>query len=237
MSRARVVSGDPVGGAAPDDETKYARTRGRILDAAAYVLSRKGYAGTRLSDVAERVDIQTPAIYYYFASRDDLIEEVMASGLADMRVHLQATLQALPPGTPAIERILVAAETHLRHELEISDYTTASIRNRGQIPSRLRARADREEDSYGALWRQLFDEAACTGQLRSDVDCWCSAPSTGRPSGGTHAERRCTPSWPTPSGSSGVRSNRAGPTRPVAADGERGPGCPHALSVFDFMLN
>jgi AcrR family transcriptional regulator len=170
MSPARVVSGDPVGGAAPDDETKYARTRGRILDAAAYVLSRKGYAGTRLSDVAERVDIQTPAIYYYFASRDDLIEEVMASGLADMRVHLQATLQALPPGTPALEKILVAAETHLRHELEISDYTTASIRNRGQIPSRLRARADREEDNYGALWRQLFDEAARTGQLRSDVD-------------------------------------------------------------------
>ncbi|MBB5166368.1 TetR/AcrR family transcriptional regulator [Mycobacterium sp. AZCC_0083] len=170
MSPARVVSEDPVGVVTPDDETKYARTRGRILDAAAYVLSRKGYAGTRLSDVAERVDIQTPAIYYYFASRDDLIEEVMASGLADMRVHLQATLQALPPGTPALEKILVAAETHLRHELEISDYTTASIRNRGQIPSRLRIRADREEDSYGALWRQLFDEAACAGELRSDVD-------------------------------------------------------------------
>jgi AcrR family transcriptional regulator len=98
------VSGDAVGGAAPDDETKYARTRGRILDAAAYVLSRKGYAGTRLSDVAERVDIQTPAIYYYFTSRDDLIEEVMASGLADMRAHLQATLQALPPDTPALDR-------------------------------------------------------------------------------------------------------------------------------------
>ncbi|MDT5196961.1 MAG: TetR/AcrR family transcriptional regulator, cholesterol catabolism regulator [Mycobacterium sp.] len=159
-----------IGVATPDDETKYARTRGRILDAAAYVLSRKGYAGTRLSDIAERVDIQTPAIYYYFASRDDLIEEVMASGLADMRVHLQATLQALPPDTPAIDKILIAAETHLRHELEISDDTTASIRNQGQIPTRLRARADREGDGYGALWRQLFDEAASTGQLRSDVD-------------------------------------------------------------------
>lgn len=155
---------------APEGDTKYARTRGRILDAAAYVLSRQGYAGTRLSDVAQRANIQTPAIYYYFVSRDDLIEEVMACGLADMREHLKSTLATLPPDTAAIDRILAAAEAHLRHELEISDYTTASIRNHGQIPERLRIRADQEGNSYGAIWRQLFDDAARTGALRTDVD-------------------------------------------------------------------
>ena len=44
----------------------------------------KGYAGTRLSDVAEYAEIQAPAIYYYFPSREDLIEEVMYSGIAEM---------------------------------------------------------------------------------------------------------------------------------------------------------
>jgi len=52
----------------------------------------------------------------------------------------------------------------------ISDYTTASIRNQGQIPLPLRDRADRVGDSYGALWRQLFDEATRTGELRPDAD-------------------------------------------------------------------
>jgi TetR/AcrR family transcriptional regulator, cholesterol catabolism regulator len=154
----------------PESDTKYARTRARILDAAAHVLSRQGYAGTRLSDVAARANIQTPAIYYYFASRDELIEEVMASGLADMRQHLTATLAALPPDTPVIDKILAAAETHLRHELEISDYTTASIRNQGQVPSHLRRRGDQEADRYGALWRELFDDADRLGQLRTDID-------------------------------------------------------------------
>ena len=41
-------------------DSKAARTRERILDAAAHVLSRKGYAGTRLSDVAEQAQIQAP---------------------------------------------------------------------------------------------------------------------------------------------------------------------------------
>jgi AcrR family transcriptional regulator len=167
---AKLVAETTAGPNGRDNDSKYARTRGRILDAAAYVLSRKGYAGTRLSDVAARAGIQTPAIYYYFASRDDLIEEVMASGLADMREHLTSTLQALPPDTPALDKILAAAEAHLRHELEISDYTTASIRNRGQVPAHLRQRGDREADSYGAIWRELFEEASHTGQLRPDLD-------------------------------------------------------------------
>src|SRR3954469_13109489 len=85
----------------PSDETnatKSARTRERILDAAAHVLSRKGFAGTRLSDVAVQAELQAPAIYYYFSSREDLIEEVMWAGLARMHEHLQAALDALPAG-------------------------------------------------------------------------------------------------------------------------------------------
>src|ERR1700746_3324587 len=149
---------------------KSARTRSRILNAAAHVLSVKGYAGTRLSDVAEYAELQAPAIYYYFPSREDLIEEVMYAGIADMRRHLQAALEALPPETSPIDKILAAVEAHLRHELELSDYASASIRNAGQMPERLRARQLKEEAAYGRIWRRLFDEAAANGQLRSDLD-------------------------------------------------------------------
>src|ERR1700686_1953648 len=112
-----------------DTVSKSARTRCRILNAAAHILSVKGYAGTRLSDVAEYAEIQAPAIYYYFASRDDLIEEVMFSGIDEMGKHLQKVLDALPLETSPMDRIMAAVEAHLRHELELSDYATASIRN------------------------------------------------------------------------------------------------------------
>jgi TetR/AcrR family transcriptional regulator, cholesterol catabolism regulator len=156
--------------ASADALSKSARTRRRILDAAAHVLSLKGYAGTRLSDVAEYAELQAPAIYYYFPSREDLIDEVMYAGIADMRGHLQAALDALPPQTSPIEKILAAVEAHLRHELELSDYASASIRNAGQIPEHLRARQLKEEAAYGRIWRRLFDEARADGQLRDDLD-------------------------------------------------------------------
>lgn len=158
-------------GARPkEQDSKYARTRARILDAAAYTLSVKGYAGTRLTDVAERAEIQAPAIYYYFPSRDDLIEEVLYCGIADMSRYLQQVLDALPPETASMDRIMAAVEAHLRHELQLSHYTTASIRNSGQVPDELRKRQLKEEARYGMIWRRLLGNAAADGQIRPDLD-------------------------------------------------------------------
>src|SRR5947199_8731391 len=97
-------------GAADEPESKSARTRARILDAAAHVLSLKGYSGTRLSDVAEYAEIQAPAIYYYFPSREDLIEEVMWSGVAELRKPLEELLDEVPSETEPTDRIPVAVD-------------------------------------------------------------------------------------------------------------------------------
>lgn len=150
--------------------TKATRTRARILDAAAKVLSERGYAGLRLSDVAEAAELQTPAIYYHFPSREDLIEEVMFVGMADMRDHLATALAELPPVTSAAARILAAVEAHLRHELLLSDYATAAIRNAGQVPAELRTRQVKEQRRYGEIWRDLVNAAARDGVLRPELD-------------------------------------------------------------------
>lgn len=157
-------------GEAGGNGSKSARTRQRILDAAAHVLSRQGYAGTRLTDVAEVAEIQPPAIYYYFPSREDLIEEVMWSGIAHMADHVQSELDALPLEATAMDRIEVAVESHLRYQLEISDYTTASIRNAGQIPEHIRLRYSQEANRYGDIWRKLIQDAKQDGELRPELE-------------------------------------------------------------------
>ena len=160
-------------GLTPDKvNSKSARTRVRILDAAAHVLSIKGYAGMRLSDVAEYAELQAPAIYYYFPSREDLIEEVMWVGIADMREHLSRVLEAAAGDLDPMDRIMLAVEAHLRHELEISDYTTASIRNAGQLPEKIRKRQISEENKYGDIWRELVKGATAAGQIRPELDLY-----------------------------------------------------------------
>ncbi|WP_078293330.1 TetR/AcrR family transcriptional regulator [Mycobacterium sp. D16R24] len=175
MTRRNVqdtTSGDSLDEDTAALDSKSALTRSRILDAAAQVLSTRGYAGLRLVDVASVAELQAPAIYYYFPSRDDLIEEVMWAGIADMRTYVGKVLDDLPDGTPALERLLAAAEAHLIHELELSDYTTASIRNAGQIPPKIRKRQIREEEQYGDVWRKIINDVAREGLLRPELDLY-----------------------------------------------------------------
>jgi len=173
MARARSTSAAAV--SAVDEaevDSKSALTRRRILDAAAHVLSVKGYGGLRLTDVAAEAEIQAPAIYYYFPGREDLIEEVMWAGIAEMREHVIGVLDALPAKTSALDRLLAAVEAHLRHALEISDYTTASIRNAGQVPDAIRQRQILEEERYGEIWRKLINGLARAGVLRPELDLY-----------------------------------------------------------------
>ena len=148
---------------------KSARTRQRILDATAHVLSIKCYSGTRLSDIAEHAQVQAPAIYYYFPSREDVIEEVMWAGIARMRAHVKEVLARHADAKP-LDRIDAAVEAHLRHELEISDYTRAAIRNAGQLPEKIQTRQLAEARKYAEIWRSLINDAVTAGDLRADLD-------------------------------------------------------------------
>jgi AcrR family transcriptional regulator len=173
MARARITSISAVSAVdEPEVDSKSVLTRRRILDAAAHVLSVKGYGGLRLTDVAAEAEIQAPAIYYYFPGREDLIEEVMWAGIAEMREHLVGVLDAMPAKASALDRLLAAVEAHLRHALEISDYTTASIRNAGQVPDAIRKRQILEEERYGEIWRKLINDLARSGALRAELDLY-----------------------------------------------------------------
>ena len=200
--------------------SKSARTRERILTAAAHVLSRKGYAGTRLADVADEARVQAPAIYYYFPSREALVEEVMRTGITLMREHVGQVLAVLPAGTGPMERIDAAVAAHLRYSLGISDYTTAAIRNAGQVPDDIRIRYSAEAAKYGEVCagccRTRRTLGCCTPAWnRWRPGCSSSARSTGRPNGGTRTVARWTRSSGPPSRWSAAACLRAPRLRPL----------------------
>ncbi|HEY2207519.1 MAG TPA: TetR/AcrR family transcriptional regulator [Pseudonocardia sp.] len=147
------------------EPTKSARTRERILDAAATVLARNGYAGTRLSDIAQIAQVQAPALYYYFASREELIEEVVTLGMSTALRHVEEALAALPPDATGLDRICAAVGAHLEVVLRLSDYASAAIRNGPQLPMEMRRRQLAEQRSYGQTWQNLIEDAHAAGEI------------------------------------------------------------------------
>jgi AcrR family transcriptional regulator len=55
------------------DETRFDVQRDRVLKAAADCFNRKGYSGTSLKDVANRLGLTDPALYYYVRNKEELV--------------------------------------------------------------------------------------------------------------------------------------------------------------------
>ena len=149
---------------------KSEQTRARLLDAAARVFRDKGYAGARLSDIADAAEMHTPGVYYYFPSKEDLIEEVLRVGVARAAAFVEERLAAVPEGASALDRLRAAIEGHVLMVLEIGDYTSANIRIFGQLPDDIRRRHLAQQRAYGDLWRSLLVDARAAGELRPDLD-------------------------------------------------------------------
>ena len=70
-----------------------ASTRERLLRAAADVFGRRGYAGTRVSEIAEAAGLSNGALYAYFGSRAELLVDAL-------RAHGQRMLTDLISADP-----------------------------------------------------------------------------------------------------------------------------------------
>ena len=67
-------------------------TRQHLLKAALAVFSRKGYADTRLEDIAEEAEVTRGAIYHHFGGKAELYNEMVAVGSQRVMPVIQGAL-------------------------------------------------------------------------------------------------------------------------------------------------
>jgi AcrR family transcriptional regulator len=150
-------------------KTKSERTRERILDAAAVAFRERGFAATRLSDIAGRAQLQTPSLYYHFASKEELIEEVLALGVVRTWEHVKARVAEVDPDDH-LGKLRAAIGAHVEMVLETGNYAAANLRLYGQMPIEIRQRLQRTQRKVGRYWAKLLTDAAEAGAIRSDLD-------------------------------------------------------------------
>ena len=144
--------------------------RKKILDAAAKVLARRGYAGTMLAEVAEEAATQSGSLYYHFDSREELIEEVLQQGVTLSFARARAVVDALPADSSPLQRLEAALRAHLKFQLVESDYARAVVRSIGQYPEEMWQRVNEKFRAYGKFFDNLIAAAMKAGQLDPEVD-------------------------------------------------------------------
>ena len=145
-------------------------TRQRILDVAASWFREKGLAFTSLNDLAQAIDVKAASIYYYFDSKDDLIEEVLKVGIEVVHQEVRRAVESLGPGASYRSRIHAAVHAHLQSLLGHGDYTAANIINYSHAPEHVRKKHDEVRRSYAAYWSTLLEGARLAGEISPKVD-------------------------------------------------------------------
>lgn len=87
--------------------------RDEILDAAAELFTTVGYAATSTRRIAGAVGIRQASLYHHFATKDDILDALLA-GTVDSSVKLAAELLADDaPSAPRLHTLVVADTTQL----------------------------------------------------------------------------------------------------------------------------
>jgi AcrR family transcriptional regulator len=153
----------------PATKSSAAGTRQRILDAAAHCLRERGYS-VRLADIAGVAGVRAGSIYYYFSSRENLVEEVLLVGIKLNIDYIRRSLDALPIDATSLDRLRAALRADAEGVMKISDYAGAFNRVFSVLPdaSRERLRGPRKE--LGDLMLKFCSDAARDGYLKQEID-------------------------------------------------------------------
>lgn len=145
-------------------------TRDRILLTAARLFRYNGFATTSLREIAKAAGITAGSIYNHFASKDEILDEVLRLGVEKVAAAVRARVAALPVSASWRERIAAAIREHLLNALHQGDFTSANIRLWGQLPPDVKARHRAVRREYAEYWRELFRQAQAAGELKADLN-------------------------------------------------------------------
>jgi AcrR family transcriptional regulator len=80
--------------------------RSEILDAALKLFGKKGFAETRMDDVAEKAKVAKGTLYLYFSSKEEIYETAVLQAIEEQRERIQQALEHVT-GTANRLRVLL----------------------------------------------------------------------------------------------------------------------------------
>jgi AcrR family transcriptional regulator len=105
----------------PVVRTKTKDRHQEILEAAAQVITDRGLAETRISDIAERCGVSPGLILYYFESKDRLLVEALTHANAQFYLRLSRELRRISSAREQLERVVELSVPGLLPEFERLD--------------------------------------------------------------------------------------------------------------------
>jgi AcrR family transcriptional regulator len=131
------------------------RTRNLILDAAAEAFDERGFAGASLSDILSRAGVTKGALYFHFASKDELAKELVEE---QWRIELPAVEN---PANP------IQAVIDLTHSFCYSLCTNLRVRASNRLV--MESNYERPYPEVYTRWLEMINNFLEVAHARGDL--------------------------------------------------------------------
>jgi TetR/AcrR family transcriptional regulator, cholesterol catabolism regulator len=141
-------------------------TRAGILEAAARIFSEKGYHATSMQDIADAVNLQKASLYHHFASKQEILGDILDEALDLINTRLDIVLsQSLSPD----EKLRQAMISYFQTITENKNLSAVLLLELRSLDPELKVNQTARIEKFERLWRDLILEGKRDGVFY-DVD-------------------------------------------------------------------
>jgi AcrR family transcriptional regulator len=141
---------------------------GELVEAALALFSERGFAATRLDDVAARAGVSKGTVYLYFESKEQLFEAVLRQAVAPNLERIQGLIRSFDGTTEELLRKLIQFLS-MALDTQLPKVAKLVIAESSNFPALARMYADILLGQAIPLVRGILERGVARGELR-DVD-------------------------------------------------------------------
>lgn len=136
--------------------------RNAVLSTAAQLFNERGFHATSLDDIAARLNVSKPTLYYYVKNKDEILIECVRKGLQMMHEGIEETRKA---GGKAIDQLIACMRIYIR--IVTLDFGMCVIRvSDDEFAPESRKELRRLKSGIDMEFRRLVTQGVAEGSLQ-----------------------------------------------------------------------
>ena len=149
-------------GAAPDREQQREAKRNAVLQAAAQLFNERGFHATSLDDIAARLNVSKPTLYYYVKNKDEILLQCVSQGLEMTLEGIEASRRA---GGNAVDQLRACMHAYVN--IVMQPFGMCLIRVGDEVvPEPSRTELRRLKSEIDLAFRRLVAQGVQEGSLQ-----------------------------------------------------------------------
>lgn len=135
-----------------------------VLEHATRLFAERGFNGTSLQDVATSMGLKRPALYYYFKSKEELLDRLIDRAVTDPANQLRAI--AAEANLDPSERLQAITRAIVTFTLTNTDLFLLLVKSESELSPPARERFDESRREATAIVTSVIEEGIASGAFR-----------------------------------------------------------------------